>query len=165
MKVFDIRCHSGHLFEGWFDSDDDFQSQKKRGILLCPVCDSHEVEKMPSAVRMLSSGAQESAQPREETQAVSPSSSALTQQQAASLSAHDISRLQAQWLQALRQVVQQTEDVGTRFAQEVRSMHAGDIEERPIRGQTTWKETQELLEEGIDVLPILNSDAIKSSLH
>jgi hypothetical protein len=81
------------------------------------------------------------------------------------MSTQEVTRLQAQWLQALRQVVQQTEDVGDRFADEARSMHAGETTERPIRGQTTWQEAQELLEEGIEVLPMPALDAIKSSLH
>lgn len=162
MKVFDIRCHSGHLFEGWFDSDDDFQLQKKRGILLCPVCDSHRVEKMPSAVRMLSSASHDlpPVQGAEQTP-VEPSSAPV----ATGMSTQEVTRLQAQWLQALRKVVQQTEDVGDRFADEARSMHAGETKERPIRGQTTWQEAQELLEEGIEVLPMPALDAIKSSLH
>jgi hypothetical protein len=44
--------------------------------------------------------------------------------------------------------------VGNRFAEEARKMHAGDAEERAIRGQATLQETAELIDEGIAVLPL-----------
>ena len=30
MKVLDLQCRSGHVFEGWFASEDDFQGQRQR---------------------------------------------------------------------------------------------------------------------------------------
>ena len=32
MIVFDLLCSAGHRFEGWFNSADDFASQKKRKL-------------------------------------------------------------------------------------------------------------------------------------
>jgi hypothetical protein len=58
------------------------------------------------------------------------------------------------YLQAVRHIVQHTEDVGERFADEVRSMHHGDAPERAIRGQASPQEKQALREEGIDVLSL-----------
>ena len=43
MKVLDLRCGAGHAFEGWFASEDDYGSQRERGLLDCPVCGNAEV--------------------------------------------------------------------------------------------------------------------------
>ena len=38
MKVLDLRCSNGHLFEGWFASEDDFMNQNGGGLVECPLC-------------------------------------------------------------------------------------------------------------------------------
>ncbi|MBW1713335.1 MAG: DUF1178 family protein, partial [Deltaproteobacteria bacterium] len=38
MIAFDLSCAQGHLFEGWFDSAEAFEDQKKRGLVTCPLC-------------------------------------------------------------------------------------------------------------------------------
>src|SRR3954471_14806768 len=57
MKVLDLRCAAGHAFEGWFASEDDYGSQRERGLLDCPVCGNAEVVRLPSAPRLNLSGA------------------------------------------------------------------------------------------------------------
>ncbi len=52
MKVLDLRCGNDHRFEGWFDSEDDFQSQDSRGLVQCPVCADDQVMRLPSAPRL-----------------------------------------------------------------------------------------------------------------
>ena len=42
---FSLACDHGHEFEGWFRSNDDFDKQKKRGLVDCPACGSHKVDK------------------------------------------------------------------------------------------------------------------------
>jgi len=61
MKVLDLRCAAGHGFEGWFASEDDYGSQRERGLLDCPVCGNAEVLRLPSAPRLNLSGAREPA--------------------------------------------------------------------------------------------------------
>jgi hypothetical protein len=58
-----------------------------------------------------------------------------------------------------------TEDVGERFAQEARRIHHGDAPERGIRGQASAEETRELLEEGIDILPLPLPAGLKGPLQ
>ena len=64
--------------------------------------------------------------------------------------------MQAQWLQAVQQVLSQTEDVGNRFPEEARRMHHGETAHRGIRGEATPEEREALRDEGIEVhsLPI-----------
>lgn len=74
-------------------------------------------------------------------------------------------QFQAAYLHMARSILANTEDVGTQFAQEARKMHYGETDERAIRGQATRDETLELLDEGIDVLPLSLPDALKGPVH
>ncbi len=45
MIRFSLVCEQRHEFEGWFRSNDDFETQKKRGFVECPACGSRAVGK------------------------------------------------------------------------------------------------------------------------
>ncbi|TDP83757.1 hypothetical protein EV672_104136 [Aquabacterium commune] len=139
MLVVDLHCDQGHAFEGWFASGDELLRQQQAGLLGCPVCGSHAVQRRPSATRINVSGAKGAGEPVMEPP---------TQQ------AVDGQALQAAYLQVVRQVLSQTENVGERFADEARRIHHGDAPERAIRGQATAEERAELREEGIDTLAL-----------
>ncbi|CAN7302579.1 DUF1178 family protein [Acidovorax sp. LjRoot74] len=160
MKVLDLQCRQGHVFEGWFGSEDDFQGQKQRGLVQCPLCGDDHIEKRLSAPR-LNLGARAPAAP----EAVTPSAPQGTHSVAASEAAMLPPALQAAWLELARKVVANTEDVGSRFAQEARRMHHGEVEERAIRGQATPDEAVQLLEEGIAVMPLPLPAAAKETLQ
>jgi hypothetical protein len=51
MKVLDLQCRQGHRFEGWFGSQADYDAQRDRGLVTCPVCNDSEITKMLSAPR------------------------------------------------------------------------------------------------------------------
>ena len=72
---------------------------------------------------------------------------------------------QADFFNALRDMVKNTENVGQRFAEEARRMHYGEAEARSIRGQTSAREAVELLEEGIAVMPLPMLPSRKETLH
>lgn len=150
MKVLNLQCAHGHAFEGWFGSEGDFQAQLARGLVTCPLCGDVAVTKMLSAPR-LNLGASAPAPAPAARQAVAnvPTAQAL----------------QAAWLQAMRQVVANTEDVGERFADEARRMHYGEADERSIRGKASAEETEALIEEGIQVMPLVLPDAVKEPLQ
>ncbi len=54
----------------------------------------------------------------------------------------------------LRRMARESEDVGERFPEEARRIHYGEAEARSIRGQAAREDLEELLEEGIMVLPV-----------
>lgn len=145
MKVLNLRCANGHGFEGWFASDDDFMDQNGRGLVECPMCADKVVSRMPSAPRLNLSGARE------------PVSEPVAKPRPADL--------QAAWLNAVRQVVERTEDVGERFAEEARRIHYGEEPARGIRGQATAKERAALKEEGIETLSIPLPAALKGPVQ
>jgi hypothetical protein len=146
MKVIDLRCQSGHRFEGWFASDDDFLDQNGRGLIECPLCADKVVVRLPSAPRLNLSGAREP-------------------QPAAAPVPDPALALQAKWMEMVRHVVAHTEDVGERFAVEARRIHYGETPERGIRGQATAEQRESLLEEGIEVHPLPMPAALKDKLQ
>ncbi len=154
MKVLDLQCEHQHVFEGWFASEDDYHQQLERGLLECPVCGSVRIEKKLSAPR-LNLG-------RADAQDASAPAGAVQSAVKAQGLPHGI---QAQVLHAMRELMARTEDVGERFADEARAMHHGDIEQRNIRGRTTADEARELIEEGIDILPLPDLPVIKETLQ
>lgn len=74
-------------------------------------------------------------------------------------------QMQAQWMQAVKHALANTEDVGRNFAEEARRMHYGETEERGIRGVTSTEEAQSLREEGIDVMALPIPAALKGTVQ
>jgi hypothetical protein len=140
MKVLDLRCGAGHAFEGWFASEEDYGSQRERGLLDCPLCGDATVMRLPSAPRLNLSGAQAPAPTSAEAPAAE---SRMTPHPAA-----------VRLVEAVAELLRNAEDVGPRFAEEARRIHYGESEAKAIRGQTTPQEREALSEEGIEVFTL-----------
>jgi hypothetical protein len=175
MKVLDLQCRQAHVFEGWFGSEDDFQTQRGRGLVQCPLCGDDQIDKRLSAPRInLGARAPASSPGPAATHLPSPPQAVPAPAQAASrppasvqggFASQQSPQAQAAWLELARKIVAQTEDVGTQFAAEARRMHYGDVPERAIRGEASLEQTQALLEEGIPVLPLALPEAAKKTLQ
>jgi hypothetical protein len=147
MKVLDLQCPHDHRFEGWFASANDFESQLSRKLVACPMCGATEVSRLPSAPRLNLSGA------------------TSAKKTAAGSASADIGDMQAQVMRALREVLEKTENVGDRFAEEARRIHYNEAPARSIRGVTTPEDARALVEEGIDVMPLPVPAALKEPLQ
>lgn len=156
MKVLDLQCAHQHTFEGWFGSEDDFQSQLARGLVECPLCGNSAIVKKLSAPR-LNLGAVQVAANTDRVPAIEPSP--------ATVAPGPPPEVQAAWMKMVRHVIANTEDVGSQFAEEARKIHYGERKERNIRGEATAEETEALLDEGIDVLPLPIPAALKRPLQ
>ncbi len=188
MKVLDLACGFGHSFEGWFGSEDDFQSQLARGLVQCPICDDAKIIKKLSAPRLNISGAKEAApavaQPDSNAKPDTPNSVAVradsvpaTGQNYAKNAVknadheHSLQALmqnpdfQAAYMKMAKEVLAKTEDVGDDFAREARKIYYGTSKERGIRGQASHDQTLELLDEGINVMPLPLPKALKGTLQ
>lgn len=154
MKVLNLHCPQGHIFEGWFESEDSFQYQATHALLECPVCGNTEITKGLSAPR-LNLGAQDAQQAKQSIPAVHTEDATSAKLRA----------IQAAWLMASRKIAAQSEDVGTRFAEEARQMHHGELAPRPIRGQASPQQVENLLDEGVPVLPLALPISSKETLH
>jgi hypothetical protein len=174
MKVLDLQCRQGHSFEGWFASQDDYDAQHSRGLLTCPVCNDSEITKMLSAPRLnLGHGTAPVSD-----QGDAPSSSAAPAPARADVTADAstaphwpaessdaLQQIHGAMMKMVRHVMANTEDVGDRFAEEARKIHYGERDERNIRGQATREETEALLDEGIDVLPLPVPESLRGPLQ
>ena len=160
MKVLDLQCQHGHAFEGWFGSEGDFQTQLSSGLVECPLCGDHQVAKLLSAPRLnLSTSLRESELATSENTAVEPAAPAPDPNSAT------MAQMNQAWMKVVQHVMQNTEDVGSGFAEEARKIHYGEKPERNIRGQVTATESQALHEEGIAVVSLPIPAALKGSVH
>ncbi len=134
MIRFSLHCDNAHEFDAWFRSNEDFDEQKKSGLLSCPFCHSTSIEKQ------LMAPAVSTARKREK-------------QVGLGLEAE-----QQKMLSALREVTKkvrkEAEYVGDRFAEEARRIHFKEVEERAIYGEASVKEVSSLVEDGIPVVPL-----------
>jgi hypothetical protein len=144
MIKYRLSCEAGHEFESWFRAIEDYEKQGRAGLVVCPSCGSTDVSKQPMAPAVMTKRAGgDRAAPAADTP--------LDDGVKAALGA----------LRALKKkVIENTEDVGPRFADEARKIHFGEAEERHIRGHSTPEETREMLEDGVPfgILPPLPED-------
>ncbi|MBN9673941.1 DUF1178 family protein [Roseibium aggregatum] len=168
MIRYTLVCDCAHTFEGWFRNSQDFETQCSRELVVCPGCGSTNVNKalMAPAVSTARKKADRGSDPKTEAGPVpaAPAASEGTNHavahrgvaQAAALLPDDVR--QKEVLEALRlvrsHVLENSENVGTGFAEEARKIHYGEAEERSICGQTSLQDAQDLLEEGIPVLAL-----------
>lgn len=144
MKVLNLQCAHGHGFEGWFASNDAFETQLAAGLVACPVCGDADIAKLLTAPRLNLGSPKPPADAKTAPAEISP---------------------EARWMHAVREVLAKTEDVGERFAEEARKMHYGEAEERGIRGRATRDEARTLEDEGIAVYSLPVPPALKETLQ
>ena len=143
MIVFDLLCGGGHRFEGWFGSAADFASQKDRRLLACPSCGSDSVERVPSASRV-NLGA-----PAPKPRPAKPDQSQPTPE----MQGKDAFAIaQMLYSRMLDEMLTKSEDVGKQFSAEARKIFYQEAPARPIRGEATQEQHDELVDEGIPVL-------------
>lgn len=163
MKVLDLHCGGGHAFEGWFGSEDDFQSQLGRGLVECPMCGDRQITKMLSAPRLNLGHSRVEVQPAGATRTLPANAETAMRASTGPDRSGELAQMRSAWWRAARAAIQNTEDVGSRFAEEARRIHHGEAEDRGIRGQASGEEVRQLVEEGVPVLPV--PDALKETLQ
>ncbi len=151
MKVFNLCCRDDHRFEGWFGSSEEYDTQLASGLLVCPVCGSDAIRKLPAAPHLNLS--------KESSDASAPDNAAGAEVLA------NPSQAQAAWLRIARHIVENTDDVGEGFAEEARRIHYQEAPTRGIRGVASAADRSELEEEGIEVFSFPLPKAVKSPLQ
>lgn len=144
MVVYNLSCDNAHKFEAWFASLEAFEHQHEAGQLACPVCGSPSVARLPSAPYVTL--------PRGEH----------NKETAVTGDADFMAKMRAK---VLEYVIKNTEDVGERFPDEARQIFRGDAPERPIRGQASRQEVDELRDEGIEVMALPLPPVPPEQLH
>ncbi len=133
MIRFSLICDREHEFEGWFRSSDDFDKQKKRGLIDCPECGSHKVQKALMAPAV--------------------STSKKREKMALAMSAEQ-RRIMGEMKALSEKLRENAEDVGNKFAEEARKIHFGETEPRGIYGEATPDEAKSLAEDGVPFMPL-----------
>ena len=136
MIKYALGCAEGHEFESWFPDSAAYEKQRKRGLVACPECGSTTVDKAIMAPAVVGG----------DRAAPEASSGMLL----------DAKRREARTMIArLRQEIEaNTDDVGAKFPEIARAMHAGDEPERAIRGRASPDDARALIEVGVSVLPM-----------
>ena len=133
MIRFSLHCDQAHDFEGWFRSNDDYETQRKRGFVECPECGSKKVDKALMAPAV---------------------STSRKQEKVALAMGAEQKRMMAE-IKALTDKMKEGADyVGDKFADEARRMHYGETEHRGIYGEASADEVKGLAEDGVPFLPI-----------
>lgn len=145
MIVYDLSCDSGHKFEGWFGSSQDFAAQRARGFVSCPQCGSPLVDKAPMAPAVPRKGNRPAA-------AVAPDPG--KQPLARGPMPPEVAEALGKLAEAQARALKDSKWVGDAFAEQSRAMHYGERDPETIHGQASPDEARELFEEGIPVSPL-----------
>jgi len=130
MILFDLQCNKGHKFEAWFPSSSKYEEQVKKKLVSCPFCDSKKIKKSLMAPNIILANNNKKKQP------------AKKEKESKNLLEKEVSKFK-------KFIEKNTENVGKNFAEEARKIYYGEKKSRPIRGETSVSEAQELVEEGI----------------
>jgi hypothetical protein len=144
MIRYALACEAGHEFEGWFSVSGDFDDQAERGLLACPVCDTHAVRKQIMAPAVAGTKAQSLPTP-------TPAPTREVMREA---------------MGKVRRLVEEHFDyVGDTFATEARAIHEGRSEDRGIYGEATPQEVRALVEDGVNVAPMPPAPPKKTEIN
>ena len=131
MIVFDLKCGTGHVFEAWFGSSADYDDQRTRGLVNCPLCGDGAVEKAVMAPNIAAKGSAGNA----------PTPAAIKAAMQAMAGAQAKALERSTW-------------VGRDFANQARAMHVGDLDHATIHGQATRAEAKALADDGVPITPL-----------
>ena len=128
MIRYSLACVGEHEFEAWFSNSKAYDTQRKKQLVECPVCGTHDVRKQIMAPSIRTS---------RKSKAESPEAAA------------------AKMAGEIRRQIAETHDyVGEKFADEARSMFYGEAEHRPVWGEVAPDVAKDLIEEGVPAMPI-----------
>jgi hypothetical protein len=130
MIKYNLKCECGNFFESWFSSSKEYELLLKKKLINCIYCQSTKISKSVMA----------------------PNLSSKTKKNYGNKKIQkDVKK---KLLEFRRYVEKNCKDVGDQFPQEARSIHYDKKSSGGIYGKATPEETQELLEEGIEVSTI-----------
>ncbi len=153
MIRYRLVCSKKHEFESWFGSSAAYDRLAKKGQVECPECGSKKVTKAMMSPGVATRGRR--SEPREEA-AAAPVPAAPEPPPSPEVA--ERARMQRELVAMMRQVRAEVEKkaeyVGPRFADEARKIHDKEAEARGIWGEATLEQARELVEDGIDCLPL-----------
>jgi hypothetical protein len=141
MIKYALGCERGHSFESWFPDSNSYDVQARRGLIACAECGSTRISKALMAPAVV--GGKKTSQRALETSATPVALLDDRQQRLREMARH-----------LRKEIIANTDDVGSKFPEEARAIHDGEAPARSIRGQASLEEARALIEEGVGVLPL-----------
>ena len=134
MILYSLECNQSHTFDAWFSDSLNFEKQNKNNQISCPNCSSLKIKKSIMAPSIPSKNYK---------------SDLLNEKK---------DKVEVVLSKVRKHVEDNFDYVGDKFADEARSMHYGEKEEREIYGETTIEDAVDLIEEGVNVKPMPGVD-------
>jgi hypothetical protein len=142
MIHYQLRCPSGHAFDGWFNDSTGFEKQAKRGLVECPVCGDTKVERALMAPMLPKKGNQKP----DPVPVKAPAKTVVPDKLPAEVRA---------LLHRIRDEVERNADyVGPEFVDEARRIHNGESDARAIYGEASEADAEALADDGIEIARI-----------
>ncbi|MBN2040731.1 MAG: DUF1178 family protein [Spirochaetes bacterium] len=142
MISFDLECSNEHRFEGFFKDYKAFEEQLNNNMITCPICQDSRIKRLFTGCS-IQAGSSSSGENGLQLNTETPNLFEM--------------------IKKAREYIQNNfENVGKNFAETARAIHYGVEEERNIYGETTGEEVKELLDEGVNVLPIPSIDKLQN---
>ena len=130
MIKYNLLCECGKTFESWFSSSVEYDILRKKKIIHCIYCESTSVKKSIMSPNLPSKSNKVTKKSKLEKKIVK------------------------QLVDFRRYVEKNCKNVGDNFSQEARNIFYDKKTSKGIYGKATKEETDELIEEGIDVATI-----------
>ena len=127
MIKYILRCQNKHEFESWFLDSKEFEKLKKKNLLECVICNTQKVDKS----------------------IMSPSIVGKKDVRNKISDHVEFTKIKKDLKKLRKFIEKEFEFVGDKFSQEVREIYYDNKKNKNIYGTTTFKEREELEEEGI----------------
>ena len=132
MIKYNLKCQNDHEFESWFSNSREFDNLKRKNLLECIFCNSKEINKSIMA----------------------PMISNSKKDEKLNVIDKDFKKEKDNLLKLRNYIEKNFEFVGKDFSKKVREVYYDKKNNKAIYGTATFKEREELAEEGIDLLSI-----------
>ena len=157
MIKYQLNCNNEHQFDGWFPNIAEFERQQEKKLLICPLCDSNQVDRA-----IMSPGIGKS---KSKSKTKTTSKSQLDKEEFYKAQFTDDTMIPASQAKNIlrkirKKIVTEFDNVGNRFVKEYRKHEKGERDDK-FYGVPSKEEVKELVEEGVDLfhLPNVKDDA------
>jgi hypothetical protein len=149
MIKYSLICDKEHAFEGWFSTGQDFDEQRQRNLVNCPMCNSSNITKTLMAPSISTSKTKLQPSKQIKIEPVSDESPVAN-----SPVPENFQQLVVKIRELRSDILENSKNVGSKFPDEARKIHYGEVEKHPIYGQASAQDVKELVDEGVNILPI-----------
>ena len=133
MIKYNLKCHNDHEFESWFSDSKEFEKLKTKKMLECIYCSSNNINKSIMAPMI---------------------SNLKNKNEQIDVSEKNFKNEKNKLLQLRKYIEKNFDYVGKDFSKKVREVYYDKKTKKAIYGTATYKEREELADEGIDLLSI-----------